>query len=860
MKGVFMRSDMFSWVRAYNEFANKLLQFKNNRQELIKIVKETFQETGIRMPTLERENNIIDIDPFTVMGLFNKPLTEKKRLMIFSSLAKKINVKAEISSFFGIPTLNSQNATFYWFVDMRGETDIDNLWDLLEASLNFSKIQDEKNKKRFSTYFDLAVNQKGNGTAKITMALYWIASEFFINLDSRNKWFIYKTNKFFDENNKEQLPDFDGKISAEQYLIIRDIIARVINSKKTNFNNFIELSHEAWRFSEEINKKNKEAWWPSLDIYNPNISKEQWKEHIVKIEMTEHPGAMKFLCAMKNEKGEATCKDLAIKYGGSPSKYNGYALNICNRIKNRLNLKLFEIDGVVKYYPIGFLGKPTKNSQAEEFYKYKMRPELYDALLELDLSSIDPYIDDVHDPKINYWIYAPGEQASKWEKYYSKGVMGIGWSGLGDLTDYTSEEEMTTALQKINETEGSCKNDTLSAWGLAKEMKQGDIIIVKKGRKIIVGKGIVSSDYYYDECKDDNYNHFRKVKWTHKGTWQSPTPVPIPTLVNITKSAYLQDLLALFENENLYAEVVSADDGNNIDLCEKKNCEKYNDEDFLNDVYIGKEDLVTLKGLLESKKNIILQGAPGVGKTYMAKRLAYAIMGEKNEDRIGFVQFHQNYSYEDFIMGYKPCEDKFVLKEGLFYEFCEKARQEPNQKFFFIIDEINRGNLSKIFGELMVLIENTHRDECVKLAYDNEKEFSVPKNLYIIGMMNTADRSLALIDYALRRRFSFYTINPAFDNEKFRNMVNKYDSDKIEVVIEKILALNNEIKRDGSLGAGFVIGHSYFCDLEKNVDEKLKTIISYEILPTLSEYWFDNESTYKEWEKKLMEAIRDDNA
>ena len=160
----------------------------------------------------------------------------------------------------------------------------------------------------------------------------------------------------------------------------------------------------------------------------------------------------------------------------------------------------------------------------------------------------------------------------------------------------------------------------------------------------------------------------------------------------------------------------------------------------------------------------------------------------------------------------------------------------------------------------MVLIENTHRDECVKLAYDNEKEFSVPKNLYIIGMMNTADRSLALIDYALRRRFSFYTINPAFDNEKFRNMVNKYDSDKIEVVIEKILALNNEIKRDGSLGAGFVIGHSYFCDLEKNVDEKLKTIISYEILPTLSEYWFDNESTYKEWEKKLMEAIRDDNA
>ena len=182
----------------------------------------------------------------------------------------------------------------------------------------------------------------------------------------------------------------------------------------------------------------------------------------------------------------------------------------------------------------------------------------------------------------------------------------------------------------------------------------------------------------------------------------------------------------------------------------KKNKDEYSKEKFLDQVYMTEAKYDCLVAVLTRKKNIILQGAPGVGKTYAAKRLAYSIMGEKDDDRIEFVQFHQNYSYEDFIMGYKPVEDGFELKYGIFYRFCQKAANHPDKDYFFIIDEINRGNMSKIFGELLMLIEADYRETKTTLAY-NGLSFSVPKRLHIIGMMNTADRSLAMIDYALRR-------------------------------------------------------------------------------------------------------------
>ena len=277
----------------------------------------------------------------------------------------------------------------------------------------------------------------------------------------------------------------------------------------------------------------------------------------------------------------------------------------------------------------------------------------------------------------------------------------------------------------------------------------------------------------------------------------------------------------------------------------------YTKDDFLKEVYMTETRYDNLAAVLRNKKNIILQGAPGVGKTFAAKRLAYSIMGEKDESRIEFVQFHQNYSYEDFVMGYKPVENGFELKYGIFYRFCQKAANQPDRDYFFIIDEINRGNMSKIFGELLMLIERDYRGTKATLAY-NGLAFSVPKNLYIIGMMNTADRSLAMIDYALRRRFSFFEVEPGFDSDGFIQYQNSLNNETLNELIARVKDLNREISLDKSLGKGFCIGHSYFCGRDICTEEWLHSIVDYDILPMLSEYWFDDAAKMQRWENILQ--------
>ncbi len=555
-----------------------------------------------------------------------------------------------------------------------------------------------------------------------------------------------------------------------------------------------------------------------------------------------------------------------------PEKYFLYKYRMYNRFKKMVGYAGTEKESDVSKYEnymylcVGVINELSGDKELLEMQKEAVanEPDCYDdsayRLLAQTIIFVNAGINDesksddnstrgaaVADEDVettHYWIYSPGDGAEIWDECYSDGFMAIGWDAIGDLTQYSSKDEMKKAMKEKINPAYSYKNDAHATWQFVREMKPGDIVFAKKGMHLVIGRGVVESEYEFDPSRA-HYKNVRKVKWTHKGEWQHPGQAVMKTLTDITAyTNYVEKLNSLFESE-----IEDDVEEQEIDY------PAYDAEQFLEEVYMDEESYNTLVALVQTKKNVILQGAPGVGKTFAAKRLAYSMMGVKDPNRVMMVQFHQSYSYEDFIMGFRPSENGFELKRGAFYNFCKEAEIDNDNDYFFIIDEINRGNLSKIFGELFMLIESDKRGVELQLLYSDEK-FSVPSNVYIIGMMNTADRSLAMLDYALRRRFAFFEMKPGFDTDGFREYKMGLASDKFDRLINCVENLNSAIAADESLGEGFCIGHSYFCNLKKATDQALSGIVEFELIPLLKEYWFDEPVKIKDWSSNLRSAIK----
>ena len=434
------------------------------------------------------------------------------------------------------------------------------------------------------------------------------------------------------------------------------------------------------------------------------------------------------------------------------------------------------------------------------------------------------------------WVIGAGEGARLWGDFQVASIAAIGWDDLGDLGEYESRDAIHQALIESGAGQNPY-NNSLAVWEFANEVKIGDILLSKKGRNAILGWGKVTGDYCYDSERPE-YQNLRKVEWSScRKPIIPPNPTTTKTLTRVTNyKNWLWDIFQLIDADKEDAQVTAPE----------TKIRSYDITTALSDLFVGETDFQRILDSIALRKNLILQGPPGVGKTYIARRIAWCLLARQDSSCIEMVQFHQSYAYEDFVQGWRPTETGgFTLRNGTFFEFCTRAQKQPGTDFFFIIDEINRGNMSRIFGELLMLIEADKRgpEHAIVLTYSESGEcFSVPENVYLLGLMNTADRSLAIVDYALRRRFAFHTLKPAYGTRKFREYLLEAEvhPDLVDRIEEKLSALNEKICKDKDLGPGYQIGHSYFMPEETADENWYRGIVETQIKPLLLEYWFDH--------------------
>ena len=440
-----------------------------------------------------------------------------------------------------------------------------------------------------------------------------------------------------------------------------------------------------------------------------------------------------------------------------------------------------------------------------------------------------------------YWLMALGPRAMYWDECRREGIACLGWDEIGDISEYAGREDI-----------GLGRNDSLACWQFCHDMEPGDIIFAKRGTTDVVGHGTVASGYRFDVAREA-YKNVRDVDWLSNfptGVLVHDRRLVMKTLTDVSDYPDLVDDLKRAVGILQPRSVVQVEPE-----------PTYSVDSILEDgCFLARAELDGFLTRLKTKKNLVLQGPPGTGKTWLAKRLAYALIGHRDRERICTVQFHPTLSYEDFVLGWRPTANgQLELTKGIFLRAIESASADPATPFVVVIEEINRGNPAQIFGELITLLEADKRseDEALELSYatsDGPWRVHVPDNLHVVGTMNIADRSLALVDLALRRRFAFATLKPRIDGTWHRWVTERLgvDAEAANDIRRRMAALNEAIGK--SLGEQFCVGHSYVTPVAapEDVNGWFRDVVETELAPLLEEYWFDDAGRAKQERDRLL--------
>ncbi len=917
----------FTWVGFCEEMATSLLKFRNDRSALV----ETLIEMAETEPLLDYLVNdrfpdgtagpITDIDPFSVMGAFNRGLTDDNRLRIAKTFADRLGLHSPApTDFEGVPILNNQNSWFIGFSANRGVDDVDVLWQCFEAGLALADADNDTNRQQFIHAYDQALRISGIKW-NLSQGLFRARPNSYVTLDGPSR-------DYLREHFGVTAPPQNGA----PYIALRDRLRLALVEPETSITSFPLLSFVAWLeglTSPQAHDIRAFAGWAALLADEIDLDEEEnryklktaallsearaqadqaepdwvatfrkalsstntidfrFSDTVVKAVQADPDGFLELFQIVWNNPvpasldsfqeqfrarlgrvtpGNATALGAMLLMADNTEDHAPYSPSRTSRwyrltnfpgsnddasATSRYTTMLSFLDALANELDEQFGGKPTRleTQGAAWMVTEHAIPESWNQSQRAALSA---WRGDELGSSRGWLIRAKNRQFDQW---LAGGYVALDAAYLGTVEAGADLKAVKGSVETGYQHEGDSQRKALSAefHAFLSTMKFEDIVAAQTGSALHLGR--VTGQPEYVETGHDRLR--RSVSWLAEVPKEALTETleglldTEGNLVDITTGyAILTDLLENYEAPELPA---SNRPGPLADVIPRLPSVT---ADLTRQLHIEDHHLQEIIDLLQHRQQIVLYGPPGTGKTYLAMKLGRHLVGPEDRSRVQLVQFHPSYAYEDFFEGYRPTETEsgqpgFALTDGPLRRIAKAAAEHPDQPFVLVIDELNRANLAKVFGELYFLLE--YRKESIRLQYRPADAFQLPRNLFFIGTMNTADRSIALLDGAMRRRFSFVEMHP--DVPPVCDLLTRWlEANEQDGERAKLLAaLNSAIEeQDRDLR----IGPSYLMRDEAGTEAGLERVWKYDLMPLLEEHYYGRFSRDEVQGRFSLQALR----